>query len=193
MKWDIIQPNSISTKFDNRYKCKLFLAGPIRGNKSWRNKVIEDIKVQTENIDDNGIIISPQWGEVTADPWHFKSQNFNEEAQVKFETMHLLDSDIIIFGLFTPDAAGREKAWTDTRDYAQTTRFELGRYTSTTVGKPNNSVIVYGEEGFKGLSYIKLMMSKDNKNRRVFTTDYTVFLDSIVKHIKDYTNGIYRR
>lgn len=192
MKWDIIQPNSINTKLEDKYKCKIFLAGPTQGNKTWRNKVIEDIKAQTENIDDNGIIISPQWGDAIADPEHFKSQKFNEEAQVKFETRHLLDSDIIIFGLFTPDAAGREKAWTDTRDYAQTTRFELGRYTSTTVGKSNNSVIIYGEEGFKGLSYIKLMTPKNNKNR-IFTKDYTVFLDSVTNRIKDYTNEIYRR
>lgn len=176
MKYDIISPNSFQKEDKNSF-CSIFLAGPTSGNKSWRPNFINDLndKIRSEI---KVTFYSPQWGDYKLDP-HFYDKSFNEDDQIYWEYTHLSKADIIIFGLFNPDDAGKNNAWTNSHDYAQTTRYELGRYT---VPGSMNSVIIYGEQGFKGLSYIKKMTELSGKNRW-YTENYEIFLDIIYNEI----------
>lgn len=181
MEWEIITPNSFQQEDSKDSKCRIFLAGPTSGNLSWRSKLINDINNQVSIYLDKLTYYSPQWGYYKTDP-HFYPMKFNEENQINWEFEHLSKSDIIVFGLFNPDDAGKENAWTNTHDYAQTTRYELGRYSAPS---DMNSVIIYGEKGFKGLSYIKTMTEKSGRFRW-YTERYDLFLNIIQNQIKEY-------
>ena len=120
---------------------KVFLAGPIQGAPDWHEKMMEELK------DENIIIASPK---------RAKDKNFNYDEQVDWETNNLESADIIIFYL------AKEKEVIPGRSYAQTSRFELGENLARIhYCKTNQKVIVYGEEGFFGLSYLKLKIESD--------------------------------
>lgn len=187
MNYKIICPNTIDNNLDaiDYHTCKIFLAGPVAHNKGWRLKVITDIDIMMKSHKDIDVaFINPQWNALTFIPY-FTDMKFIEKDQIAFESKGLSNADIIIFGLFNPNPINDEKAWDEKHDYAQTTRYELGRYSVPRSDK-DNSVIIYGEEGFKGLSYIKTMTEMSGPSR-YYTGDYNDFLQLIRKNILYYS------
>ena len=129
----------------------IFLAGPIKGAEQWQEKAITLIR----GLDKSVIIASPRKkGETYSD-------DYSEEKylhQVEWETHHLRRAGkegVILFWL------AKEKDHFCTRAYAQTTRFELGEW--TTKHKLNGVKLVLGiEEGFSGDAYIKRRLNQDS-------------------------------
>lgn len=124
----------------NKSKKMLFLAGPILGAEDWQSKVIHDLQ-------DLDIVI--------ASPRQEKTTEFNLNTQIEWESYHLQMADVIMFWipLKTVDISGR--------DYAQTSRFELGEWLAkTNYGLSHKKVILGIENGFFGRTYIAKRLEK---------------------------------
>ena len=123
----------------------VFLAGPITGAPNWQPEVTNLLKQYSES---NYVIANPRRQETTSG--YFNDYEFSE--QVDWEIKHLQYADqkgAILFWF------PKEEFSVPTRDYAQTSRFELGYFVR------NNPYIFIGiESGFPGERYIKYMLPK---------------------------------
>ena len=142
----------------------VFLAGPIMGAPDWHEELIN--KLKNENV-------------IIASPKRNKSKDFNYDEQVEWETTNLENADIIIFYL------AKEKDNVPGRSYAQTSRLELGENLARIkYCKTKQKIIVYGEEGFHGLNYIKLKI-ECYKNFATYYNDKDLFLNELIKEINN--------
>ena len=114
-------PNELPHKKEGWY---VFLAGPIQGAPEWQNEVDRS----------NVVFLSPR---------RDSYKDFNWEKQVAWETIGLKISDVILFWI-PPEIEHIEG-----RDYAQTTRTEIGEYLA--LGK---KIIVGVHKDFPGRRYI---------------------------------------
>lgn len=115
-------------------KKMVFLAGPIMGAEDWQSRAIADL------ADYDIYLASPRKA------WQ---PGYNLDMQIDWESRHLARADIILFWL----PLCKEKI--PDRDYAQTTRFELGEWLAKTQYNLSNKKVILGiEEGFYGRSYI---------------------------------------
>lgn len=96
---------------DLKDKKLVFLAGPIMGAENWQARAAADLA-------DLDVYV--------ADPRREKSENFDYDSQVGWESFYLSRADVVMFWL--PLAAAEIKG----RSYAQTTRFELGEWLGRT-------------------------------------------------------------
>lgn len=130
---------------ENISKPVIFLAGPIQGADDWQTEAMNYIKSKNPNI----IIASPRRDKF--------SRDFKYDEQVDWETHYLNEAAKkggIIFWL------AKEKEHIEGRDYAQTSRFELGEW------KAKHEIygvkLVIGiEPGFSGERYIRKRLSQD--------------------------------
>jgi len=131
----------------NRALSSVFLAGPIQGAPEWQQYFIDKVK---ESYTDNTVIqiLNPRRTE-------FNKEKFVYEQQVDWETNSLNSADIIVFWLCN------EVEHIEGRDYAQTSRFEIGEWVAKICecGSPKK-IIIGIEDGFKGDRYIKYRTSK---------------------------------
>lgn len=128
---------------DLKDKKLVFLAGPIMGAENWQARAAADLA-------DLDVYV--------ADPRREKSENFDYDSQVGWESFYLSRADVVMFWL--PLAAAEIKG----RSYAQTTRFELGEWLGRTDfnRRPGKTVVIGIEEGFAG----KAMSANAAKARR---------------------------
>jgi Nucleoside 2-deoxyribosyltransferase like len=137
----------------------IFLAGPIQGAPLWQTTAIDIIseEVHEKETVENQIeiaIASPRRQDNIK-----QTAKFDYEGQVNWESRHLQiasENGTILFWL------AKEVEHDCSRAYAQTTRFELGEW--TTKKKMDNSInIVVGiEPGFSGERYFRLRL-KDSQ------------------------------
>lgn len=108
---------------DLKDKKLVFLAGPIMGAENWQARAAADLA-------DLDVYV--------ADPRREKSENFDYDSQVGWESFYLSRADVVMFWL--PLAAAEIKG----RSYAQTTRFELGEWLGRTDfnRRPGKSVVI---------------------------------------------------
>ena len=120
---------------DLKDKKLVFLAGPIMGAENWQARAAADLA-------DLDVYV--------ADPRREKSENFDYDRQVGWESFYLSRADVVMFWL--PLATAEIKG----RSYAQTTRFELGEWLGRTDfnRRPGKTVVIGIEEGFAGKSYV---------------------------------------
>lgn len=120
---------------DLKDKKLVFLAGPIMGAENWQARATADLA-------DLDVYV--------ADPRRERSENFDYDRQVGWESFYLSRADVVMFWL--PLAAAEIKG----RSYAQTTRFELGEWLGRTDfnRRPGKTVVIGIEEGFAGKSYL---------------------------------------
>lgn len=145
---------------------RVFLAGPIQGAPAWHEEIINELGGL------NVIINSPK---------RAVKEDFNYDLQVEWETYHLSTDDIIVFYL------AAEETKIEGRSYAQTSRFELGenlsriKYTNS-----NQRVLIFGDKGFVGLSYLKLKAESENYNSFTsYFSDKEEFFTTLKKLIKE--------
>ena len=139
---EIITP--ISPDKDYSDKKTVFLAGPIKGAPDWQAKVLKDLS-------DLDIYV--------ANPRRENVKNFNLDLQIEWESKFLAAADIILFWIpqKEEDIAGRE--------YAQTSRFELGEWAAKTNYNQGNKKLVVGiDDSFVGKSYIKIRLNTNGIN-----------------------------
>ena len=135
---EVITP--VSPEKDYSDKKIVFLAGPIKGAPNWQEGAIKDLS-------DLDIYV--------ANPRRENVKNFNLDLQIAWESRFLATADLILFWIppKEEDIAGRE--------YAQTSRFELGEWAAkTNYNKGNKKIIVGINDGFVGKSYIELRLSE---------------------------------
>ena len=129
-------PEVLSEK-KNKY-C-IFLAGPIQGAPDWR-----------------GDILNRDWTDdvLFFDPAQRGIKDFNHQEQVDWETDHLNMADMVLFWI--PEEAEKIEG----RDYAQTTRAELGEWLakSSVCGK---KLIIGIHPGFPGRQYFVERATRD--------------------------------
>ena len=129
----------------------VFLAGPITGADRWQDKAISIIQKIYPELN----IANPR-RPISTDGRDFSDYMFAE--QVDWESYYLKEAaknGAVLFYL-----AKEAKHYCD-RSYAQTTRFELGEW--TTKHKLNGVKLVLGiEEGFSGDAYIKRRLNQDS-------------------------------
>ena len=106
---EVITP--VSPEKDYSDKKIVFLAGPIKGAPNWQEEAIKDLS-------DLDIYV--------ANPRRENVKNFNLDLQIAWESRFLAAADLILFWIppKEEDIAGRE--------YAQTSRFELGEWAAKT-------------------------------------------------------------
>lgn len=129
----LLTPDSAPQRHDD--KKLVFLAGPIMGAENWQQRAIADLA-------DLDIYI--------ANPRREKSDNFNYDRQVEWETFYLSRADVVMFWL------PLEAQHVEGRSYAQTSRFELGEWLGRTDfnRRAGKAVVIGIEDGFPGKSYV---------------------------------------
>ena len=135
---EIITPASPQKDYSD--KKIVFLGGPIKGAPDWQSQAINDLA-------DLDIYV--------ANPRREKVENFNLDLQIAWESKFLAAADIILFWIppKQEDIAGRE--------YAQTSRFELGEWAAKTNYNQGNKKLVVGiDDAFFGKSYIQLRLEE---------------------------------
>jgi hypothetical protein len=126
----------------------VFLAGPIQGAPDWQSQAARLI----QELDPELHVCSPRRGEVGGD--------FDDEkhgVQVDWETEHLrrcAENGVILFWLPAQayDVPGRQ--------YAQTTRFELGNWEECARRREIKLVVGFGE-GFSNARYLRRRLRQD--------------------------------
>lgn len=111
----MITPDDGIARYNNFYM--IFLAGPIKGALSWRDNFLQKFieSFQFESLNKPILFCNPQ-REIMITPDKFTSEE--ETKQIDWETHFLNACDMIIFNI--PE---KEE---EVKDYARTTRFELG-------------------------------------------------------------------
>ena len=137
----IIAPEYIS----NIEKPVIFLAGPIQGSIDWQSEAIKIIQAKSQNV----IIASPRRAVF--------DKEFNYDEQVDWETHFLNEAakrGVIMFWL------AKENEHIPGRNYAQTSRFELGEWKAK--HQLRGAELVVGiKPGFSGEKYIRKHLSQD--------------------------------
>jgi len=127
----------------------IFLAGPIQGANRWQEEAIKII----HELDKALNIACPR----RSAPIRREVRKIEYEKQVDWETYHLKKagrSGVIIFWL------PREFKHICTREYAQTSRFELGEW--KTLHERNGAKLAIGiEPGFTNERYIRRRLGQD--------------------------------
>lgn len=125
--------------------CIIFLAGPIQGAPDWQSEAIKII----HELDSGIVIASPRKD--------YQEGTFVYEKQVDWETHYLNRSakfGAIMFWLAVQTEA------TPGRDYAQTSRFELGEWKRE--HQHSGIKLILGiEKGFGNASYIRRRFGQD--------------------------------
>lgn len=168
MKYQINTPVTINhyirKKNENLVIKKIFLAGPIKGNLSWRDDFVSQIR-PSQNI----VIFSPQR---YSTPEEYKTLPFDEKKQIAWETEMLNISDIIIFCI--------QPSEYEVSDYARTTRFELGEWIGRIESDKylNKQILVYIDPSFPGYTYIKGRIANLQYETRIkmFSTVHALML-----------------
>jgi len=126
----------------------VFLAGPIQGAPDWQAKAITYFQSHAPDLH----LASPRK--------EYLEGTFNYAQQVDWESHYLkqaADHGVVLFYL------AKEAIEVPGRAYAQTSRFELGEW--TTKHQWWGSKLVIGiEEGFSNARYIKRRLSQDAPN-----------------------------
>ena len=136
---------------DNK-RVKVFLAGPIIGGGNWQQKLISRF------AGDNRILLINPYG---PDP------NHNLEVKASWEVKGLAESDVVVFWL--PLQKGKLH---DGREYARTTRFEMGEWMTK-----KEHVILGIESGFPGEGYIRF-------RAKAYNIDIHESFDALIEGIK---------
>lgn len=119
----------------------IFLAGPIQGALDWQAEAIRQIGDRTH-------VANPRRRE-------FPANAFDEQVQWEGRWLHRAAQDgVILFWL----AAEHEHRCD--RAYAQTTRFELGEWTSAAANDFSIRVVVGCDEAFPGIQYIRQRLAE---------------------------------
>ena len=139
----------------------IFLAGPIQGAPLWHNEAITII----HRLDESIHIASPCRRTISHAPSReFTGEMYNE--QVDWETHYLAraaENGIIIFWL------AKEERHICTRAYAQTSRFELGKWMERS--KWTGARLVVGiQSGFTNERYIRRILSQECPNIPIVDT-----------------------
>lgn len=123
----------------------LFLAGPIQQAPKWQNEVIESFK---EDYNKNLIICNPRRNE------EVKLTEEEYYNQVNWEHTWLNNAEIILFWFPKKIEINPE------REYAQTSRFELGEMSDRLKRDSRLNLVVGVEPGFSGERYIRYTFLK---------------------------------
>lgn len=151
-------PDQLPQKKDSWY---VFLAGPIQGAPEWQNEAPKLISHA------NCTFLSPR---------RDSYEGFNWEEQVAWETIGLKISDVILFWI--PEAIEKIEG----RDYAQTTRTELGEYLA--LGK---KVILGIHQDFPGRRYLATKAAQYGVNE-VHTS-----LEECIKELEEFMSQMRSR
>ncbi len=134
----LVQP----TKFVEKDKKVVFMAGPIQGAADRQSKMYDLI----HTLNPNTIVASPR-------PKVWDKTTFDKSLQIQWETYHLnlaAEKGVILFWLANEEKHIPERA------YAQTTHFELGEY----LGK-GRKVIIGFDANFSNTTYLKTRLKED--------------------------------
>ncbi|MBW2966455.1 nucleoside 2-deoxyribosyltransferase domain-containing protein [Candidatus Woesearchaeota archaeon] len=127
----------------------VFLAGPIQGALEWQDKAIEILRKNAPDLH----IASPRRKEEYEG--EFTKEMYYE--QVDWETHYLnraAEDGCIMFWL------AEEYTHICSRAYAQTSRFELAKWTTKKLYEERIKIAVGIDEGFSGARYIRYELSK---------------------------------
>jgi len=158
---------------------KIFLAGPIRGNLVWRNKIIQELKTKLSNIDINVCILNPQ-GDMTSETFE---KNANHEDQINWETIMMGVADCILFDIPSPEEANID-------NYARTTRFELGEWVGRIESHNNmhTQLVIWMNNAFPGKEYIVQRLLEFHKHNAFQNAHYIIneldIVDTLVRLIQ---------
>lgn len=132
----------------------IFLAGPIQGTEDWQGKAIELISKENPKMN----IASPRGD--------YSNRQFDYNTQVDWETYHLnlaAKKGTIFFWL------AKEKEHISNRAFAQTTRFEIGEWT-TKYGQDKNIKLLIGIElGFSGQKYLLRRIGQNYPEIKIYS------------------------
>lgn len=138
---DVIYPPEKKLEIDNKL---IFLAGPIQGAIDWQAKICYTLNDYKNN---NITIANPRRSYI--------NDNFNYDKQVNWETYYLNKADIIIFWL------ANETTKIDGRQYAQTTRIELGEQLGKQKYDRKTKIILGIDDNFPSGRYIRIRIKND--------------------------------
>lgn len=133
----------------------IFLAGPIQGGPDWQGQAIEIIHELAPELN----IASPR---VETDEWKYLF-----EKQVDWESYHLKRAAIngvILFWL------AKEIEHDCGRAYAQTTRYELGKWSQKRARIVVGVEVVEAKDGFSGAQYIRYILLQDRPDILFFSS-----------------------
>lgn len=154
----------------NSNAISIFLAGPINGALTWREKFIEKLTNDLSEKEGRVILLNPQRSEAFK-----KSTDLNQNEyqwQIEWEKYHLNAADIIVFAI-------PEKEF-EIADYARTTRFELGEWiTKNNIVSKHSSVqdsdlnfpniLIWIDDSFAGKRYINYQVDVSQINSKIST------------------------
>lgn len=140
----------------------IFLAGPIRGAADWQSELCESFS------DTELVFANPRRVNMSA--------QCNWDKQVEWETFYLNNSDIIVFWL------PGESEHIPGRDYAQTTRFELGEWLAKSKYQKNKRIIVGVADEIYGKRYFAKRIRDGYPN--VYFCDT---FDEVKSKLREYT------
>jgi hypothetical protein len=134
-------------RYDYSNEATIFLAGPIQGAKRWQNDAAELLTKLNPKIS----IASPRY---IGEDQQIIGDYYPEErahSQIDWETYHLNKAGkngVVLFWL------AKESKHFCNRAFAQTSRFELGEWTTKHLTQ-NSKLVVGIEYGFSGRDYIE--------------------------------------